>query len=135
MCLTLSGLYASIGVVTELQSIYWVIGLITCARPPWTLRNFPLRCLPWHLACLNVSDACEIRGEKSPLAKDNPWANSAESKQGQAESVPLHASCLAMLMPKVSRLFLLKKPPNQQSFQLDPLRKYLFSLYLPNWYC
>lgn len=57
-----------------------------------------------------MSDVCEIRGEESTIAKDNPWANSAESKQRQAESVPLHASCLAMLVPKVSHLFLLKNP-------------------------
>lgn len=76
-----------------------------CVCVPWMLQNFPLKC--WHSVCLKMS-VCEVWGEKSTIAKDNPWANSVESKQRQAENIPLHASCLAMLMPKVSHLFLLK---------------------------
>ena len=115
------------GVVTELRSIQWVVGLLTCVSLLGHCRT-----RHWGV-CLRMPDVCEIWGEKTTTAKGNQWANSVESNQRQAECVALHASCLAMLMPKVSHLFLLKKKP--ESFQLDPLREYFLYLYLPNCYC
>lgn len=64
-----------------------------CVCPLGHCRIFPLRYLPRHLACLKMSDACEIQGEKSTVAKDNPWANGKESKQRVFPCMPAVWQC------------------------------------------